>query len=294
MRTIRLSASDESQQVLSLGRRGENEATKVVFDFSAWLEQFGFGVPILLVKRLGDTEAYEVAMSTDGSTATWFVSSSDTAIVGGGKCEYWYAVDGIMVKSKVYTTRVLNDIGPTTEELPPDPWETWLEQMAALTVRMETAAREAASAAEDAAQAATSAASSKSAASSSEVATEAALQAAEAAQEAAEAAQAAAEAARQAAEAAQRTAVAESASAADSAQNAETSKRSAATSASEAGTSAANAASSASDASDSAADAEYSAAYAAQVAEDVQEALVFNDNGEGDISITWRETPYER
>ena len=151
MRTIELGAGAFCPLALPLGRRAESGAAQIVFDFSSWREEFGGGVLTLWVKRPGDAEAYEAPLAIDGVRAVWTVSAADTAIVGAGSCEFWYAVDGATVKSRVYATSVLADIGSTTEELP-DPYETWLDRMAALTARTETAASEAAQSTSEAAR----------------------------------------------------------------------------------------------------------------------------------------------
>ena len=75
-------------KTLFIGRRGENEVTEVVFDFSEWQEQFGAGVIDLYVKRSVDFDAYPVVLSIDGTVATWLVTAADTDVVGSGKIEF--------------------------------------------------------------------------------------------------------------------------------------------------------------------------------------------------------------
>lgn len=128
MRVVNLSVGDSRRRRVSLGRRGENEAARIVFDVSALAERHGAGTCVLLVKRPGEAAAYPAAVEQSGSTVSWTVSETDTSYVGQGECELFWYVGGALAKSVVYKTNVEKDIGAASET-PPDPYETWLDTL---------------------------------------------------------------------------------------------------------------------------------------------------------------------
>lgn len=145
----------ENCKTLLIGRRGENEVTTVAFDFTEWQTEFGSGVVDLYVKRFGDDSAYPVVLTIDGTVASWLVTETDTNVAGYGKAEYVYRVDEKIAKSAVFLFFVAEDIGQPASE-PPDPYESWLEQLTALGAETEAHAQEAAQSASDAAESAAS------------------------------------------------------------------------------------------------------------------------------------------
>ena len=149
----------ENCKTLFIGRRGENEVTEVVFDFSEWQAEFGNGVIDLFVKRNGDSAAYPVVLSVDGTVATWLVTATDTNVADYGKAEYVYTVDGKIAKSAVFTFYVAEDIGQASGEAP-DPYEDWIETLTGLGTETQLNAQAAEQSANDAAESAASAATS--------------------------------------------------------------------------------------------------------------------------------------
>ena len=144
---------------INLGRRGENEATAVIWDVSSLIETYGSGTAVVMVKRPNDTSAYPVDAEQSDETVTWIVSSTDTYYKGIGAVELFWYVDEVLAKSIVYSTRVYPDIGNTIDE-PPDAYETWVETLTALgaeTLANATAAETAQAGAEAAQEAAESA-----------------------------------------------------------------------------------------------------------------------------------------
>lgn len=154
---ITLGVDTQPCSSITLGRRGENEVTQVVVDFSSWVEEFGAGVITLLAMRSQDTSAYPVVLSLDGNTATWDVTSTDTAYKGSGRAEYIYTVGEQIAKSVVFNTVVMQDIGEPSET-PPDPYEDWLERLTELGAETQANAEAAQQSAEDAEQSAQEAA----------------------------------------------------------------------------------------------------------------------------------------
>lgn len=124
---------------IKLGRRGENQARKVVFDvLGKWREAYGDGVASLIVQRNGDAQPYPVTVTEDDGALVWLVSSVDTAVAGEGAAELRYTVGDTIVKSQIYKTRVretLEDSGET----PPPAYQSWVDEVLQAAADAETA-----------------------------------------------------------------------------------------------------------------------------------------------------------
>ena len=112
-------------QTISLGRRGENEVTEVIFDLTYFVQTYGEGSAALLAKRSNDTDAYPVATTRTDNKVKWVVNNADTEYKGQGKAELFWYIDEKLAKSEVYLTWVDPDIGGVTET-PPEPYEAWI------------------------------------------------------------------------------------------------------------------------------------------------------------------------
>ena len=138
--------------IITLGRRGENNARQVVFDLSSWSAVYGAGTAQLIAQRAGDVSPYPVSIEQTSDAAIWTVNSADTAVVGDGKVELLYTVDDVVVKSEIWQTSVLDALTDDTAE-PPEAAAGWVEQVLAAGAQ----AVDAAAAAEQAAARAESA-----------------------------------------------------------------------------------------------------------------------------------------
>lgn len=117
---------------IALGRRGENQATQVVFNVAWLINTYGYGTAQLAVIRPEEEDPYPavVEQDDDARTVTWTLTNADTAIAGRGSCELFWYVGDTLAKSIVYTTIVGRDIGDVGDT-PPDPYETWVEEVLA-------------------------------------------------------------------------------------------------------------------------------------------------------------------
>lgn len=124
---------------IKLGRRGENQARKVIFDvLGKWREGYGDGVASLIVQRNGDAQPYPVTVTEEDGALVWLVSSVDTAVAGEGAAELRYTVGDTIVKSQIYKTRVretLEDSGET----PPPAYQSWVDEVLQAAADAETA-----------------------------------------------------------------------------------------------------------------------------------------------------------
>lgn len=119
---------DGSVTKITLGRRGENEVVKVIFDATSLAEKYGSGNATLLAKRPTDTDAYPCATTQTGNSIEWVVSNADTQYKGWGECELFWYIDDALAKSLVFQTYTDRDIGASSET-PPQPQEGWVEQL---------------------------------------------------------------------------------------------------------------------------------------------------------------------
>lgn len=124
---------------IKLGRRGENQARKVVFDvLGKWRKGYGEGVASLIVQRNGDAQPYPVTVTEEDGALVWLVSNVDTAVAGEGAAELRYTVGDTIVKSQIYKTRVretLEDSGET----PPPAYQSWVDEVLQAAADAETA-----------------------------------------------------------------------------------------------------------------------------------------------------------
>lgn len=116
---------------IRIGRRGENEVTKVIFDVSYLVKNYGDGAGVLMFKRKGDSTAYPVSVERSGNEITWIINDTDSASAGDGECELFWFVNEALAKTVVYMTVTAKDIGETTETAP-EAFETWVDTLTAL------------------------------------------------------------------------------------------------------------------------------------------------------------------
>lgn len=129
---------------LPLGRRWEHNATRVVFDISAWVDAFGAGNVRLLHQRQGDAAPYPVSVTrTDddgtenavtGTLVLWDVTRADTAQVchyGRAELRYYSGTEGaeeFLAKSAIYKTAVADALGGAQADAPEEE-RSWLDEL---------------------------------------------------------------------------------------------------------------------------------------------------------------------
>lgn len=109
---------------LAIGRRGENEARRVVFDLSAWRRHYGEGTVQLLHQRAGDESPYPCALTVEGDTAYWLIQAADVAKAGWGSAQLHYYVGDTLAKSAIWRTVTADALGDPSEP-PEDPARAW-------------------------------------------------------------------------------------------------------------------------------------------------------------------------
>lgn len=147
-----VSPCSQAKMSIPIGRQGENGVTQIVFKTDKWLEDFPGGTVMLIARRQIDAEPYPVQLDVVGTSATWTVNNADTAVHGRGECELRWMQDGRILKSQIFDTYCARSLGAESAE-PPDPWESWVEEV----LQAGSQAQEAAEDAEEAKEAAESA-----------------------------------------------------------------------------------------------------------------------------------------
>lgn len=141
-----------------LGRQGEGLVTKVIIQINQI--KMGDGYPVLVHQRARDTAPYPVAVTEDGDTIEWIVTSGDTEYDGYGKAEVrWMGANGEIAKSVTYQTYTEKSMTEPGE--PPEVWEGYIGQVAENAHIAQVAADDAEQAASAAAESAQSAAADK-------------------------------------------------------------------------------------------------------------------------------------
>ena len=113
-------------------KAGENLAHQILFDIAGWQSEYGAGIVELLHKRPGEDVPYPVAVSLEGSTVVWDITSADTECAernACGKAEMRYYVGNVLAISQTWKTTVEPNIGVPGEPLKPE--LPWLEQVLA-------------------------------------------------------------------------------------------------------------------------------------------------------------------
>lgn len=114
-----------------IGRQGENEAQKIVWEniISSWKALYGDGIFQLFAIRAEDNLPYPIVTEESGDNIVWTVNNADTAQVGKGKCELSFYVNDVLAKSQSWTTIVGTSITGDGSVDPPEPYEDWVERV---------------------------------------------------------------------------------------------------------------------------------------------------------------------
>lgn len=99
-----LQINAREDKCINIGRRGENSARVVHFDITNWIETYGEGDVLLVVKRYGDLHPYSVSVAKESNQVSWVISSVDVDSPGYGECELIYIIDNKVAKSTLYQT----------------------------------------------------------------------------------------------------------------------------------------------------------------------------------------------
>ncbi len=127
MKEIKLNAISNGTRLLPLGRQGENEALKIIFDVSRLIAEYGEGVAVVTHMRNKDTAPYVKVTERDGVNVTWNVNNTDTLFNGSGKANLMWNVNGVTVKTIDFDTYVFPSISGIVTV--PDALQSWYNEM---------------------------------------------------------------------------------------------------------------------------------------------------------------------
>lgn len=124
-----------------LGRVGENETQVVRFNVGTILAEYPDAQFTVLNRRPCDAAAYPVNaqyVTREGENVLWTVQSGDLTAQGTGECAIRAEQDGKIKKTVVFMTQVGKALDETAN--PPQPWQSWVEQVKDDADRAEEAA----------------------------------------------------------------------------------------------------------------------------------------------------------
>lgn len=134
MINVNIPLSCGRQPYYYLGQAGENLARAVVIDLTPWVTEYGTGTAAVRVAR-PDGVVYEAAAVTfDAPTLTMEITNVETAYAGQGALEVQYFVGDVLVKSVTIGTLIGEALEPTGDA--PDPYQSWLDALAALAAQV--------------------------------------------------------------------------------------------------------------------------------------------------------------
>lgn len=130
-------------KTLPLGRVGENDCTKVVFDtIKPWLSEYPNARIILLNRPSGIQQSYPaIGIDRVGDDLVWTIKSSDVCREGHGECELIAIENEVIIKSACWGTIVSYALDGSGEA--PDPISSWQTKLLEITEDAEDAIQEA-------------------------------------------------------------------------------------------------------------------------------------------------------
>ena len=131
-----------SNGVLFLGKQGENLATQVQFTVEAWIKELGDGSFQLLHQRKTDQDPHAVTVTYTDGVVYWDVENTEVAVVGYGKCELQFYKGTTLAKSQTWITQTAESLS-AAGDTPPEPWESWVEEVLQAGSQAQQSAQEA-------------------------------------------------------------------------------------------------------------------------------------------------------
>nr|DAG64281.1 MAG TPA: collagen triple helix repeat protein [Caudoviricetes sp.] len=128
--------------IIPVGRQGENEAQRIIWPdiVTSWSKLYGDGVFSFAVKRNGDDTPYPAVVTTENGSLVWVPTNADTANVGFGSCELVYTVGDVIAKSQTWRTEVYPSLTGEGEVDPPEPYQSWVDEVIKAGAAAEAAA----------------------------------------------------------------------------------------------------------------------------------------------------------
>ncbi len=113
------------EELINLGKVGENGRTQIVFHSKEVFDEYPNAIPSLTVVNPAGT-AYPAVVTREGDDVVWTVTSADLTNHGDGKLQLTFSDNGVVVKSYIAMTWTDKSIVPTGPV--PDPVGNFIEQ----------------------------------------------------------------------------------------------------------------------------------------------------------------------
>ena len=128
MNDINLTFERFGDQVLRLGRVGENRATRILINLKSILSQYPNATASITAKQPG-REEYPAVVKQEGSILTWEITKDDIGNkAGNGQAQITIQdADGTIIKTAIACTLISESLGNTTTPAP-DPVEMWIDK----------------------------------------------------------------------------------------------------------------------------------------------------------------------
>ena len=129
MKTYAYSLVTFGSRQISIGRQGENLATRIDVDVTQWKTEYPTGtVSLFVVPPVGN--GYLAAIEEDGNTIRWTIRDTDTAYDGHGKAELILKdASGTVMKSVTANTICAKSVSAAEPADPPEAIRPWVEQI---------------------------------------------------------------------------------------------------------------------------------------------------------------------
>ena len=113
-----------------VGFVGENEYRQLIFDISALREEYPEAFYSITFQRPGDPAAYPVPDSQidiSGDLLCWTMSDADLSKSGAGHCQLTLSYGSTIAKTAIYAVDVRAALDGSED--PPEPWQSWVEEV---------------------------------------------------------------------------------------------------------------------------------------------------------------------
>lgn len=129
MKTYAYSLVTFGSRQISIGRQGENLATRIDVDVAPWKTEYPTGtISLFVVPPVGN--GYLAALEENGNTIRWTIRDTDTAYEGHGKAELILKdADGTVIKSVTAYTTCAPSVSASEPSDPPEAIRPWVEQI---------------------------------------------------------------------------------------------------------------------------------------------------------------------
>lgn len=114
-------------QAIKLGFQGENNAKRIIFDLSEFIEDYGPGTATVFYQQQRDPAPYPVITEQEGNKLYWTVKDTETHIKGYGLAQLVYTVGDTVAKTCLFETHILRSLSEPTD--PPEGYESWVNNL---------------------------------------------------------------------------------------------------------------------------------------------------------------------